>query len=69
MPETQGKGRGEGAVEKNTSRPNEQGGSGGGSSSGKKDDAAVKSVQEKTRDGSQGTLSREQDVCVCGGKS
>ena len=48
MPETQGKGQGEGAVERNTSRPNEQGGS-GSSVRAKKDDAAVKAVQDKTR--------------------
>ena len=52
MSDKQGKGSGESAVEKNTSRPNEQGGSGGGGrSSGSSQNAAdnVQKGREQTR--------------------
>lgn len=54
MTETQGKGQGEGAVEKNPSRPNEQGrsGSGRGSSGGsqKAADKVQKGIEETRSD-------------------
>lgn len=58
MPDKQGKGQGEGAVEKNTSRPNEQGGSGGGGSSGSSQKAAdtVQKGREQTRSDIDKTL-------------
>ena len=57
----QGKGRGEDAVEKNTSRANEQGGSGGGKgSSGSSQQAKdnVEAGRQKTRDDIGKTLGK-----------
>lgn len=61
MAETQGKGYGEGAVEKNTSRPNEQGGTGGGSvNSGSSQKVAddVQNIREQTRDSAKRNLGK-----------
>lgn len=52
MSDKQGKGQGEGAVEKSTSRPNEQGGAGGGGGSSGSSQKAADTVQkgrEQTR--------------------
>jgi hypothetical protein len=57
MAETQGKGQGEGAVEKNTSRPNEQGTSGGGSGSSGSSQKAADDVQ-KGRDQTRGDIGK-----------
>jgi hypothetical protein len=60
MAETQGKGQGEGAVERNTSRPNEQGVSGGGSGSSGSQKAAdnVQKIREQTRDNAKRNLGK-----------
>lgn len=49
MADTQGKGRGDGANEKHTSRADEQGPSGSKSGGQKGDDKVVKSAQQQTR--------------------
>lgn len=59
MPDTQGKGWGEGAVERNTSRPDEQGKSGlggGGASSSQKAADNVQAGREQTRSEARKTL-------------
>jgi hypothetical protein len=61
MSETQGKGRGEGAVEKNTSRPNEQGGSSGGTRSAGSSQKAADKVHKgraQTRNDIRKTLGK-----------
>ena len=57
MSDTQGKGRGEGAVEKNTSRPNEQSGASGGSSNSGSSQKAADNVQ-KGREQTRGDIGK-----------
>lgn len=57
MPDTQGKGQGEGAVEKNTSRPNEQGVSSGSAGSSSSSHRAAKNVQ-KAREQTRGDIGK-----------